>query len=64
MLAQDCVLFNDTLEHNILYGRLTASDTDMIDASAAASLDTHIQERFERKYQTVVGERGLRLSGK
>jgi len=63
MVPQDTVLFNDTLKHNILYGKLKASEDEMRHVSASASLDGHVQRRFEQHYDTIVGERGLRLSG-
>jgi ABC-type transport system involved in Fe-S cluster assembly fused permease/ATPase subunit len=63
VVPQDCVLFNDTLQHNLRYGRLDASDEEVLAVAKAAALDSHVQERFPQKYETVVGERGLRLSG-
>ena len=63
MVPQDTVLFNDTLKHNILYGKLKASEDEMRHVSASASLDGHVQRRFEQHYDTIVGERGFCLSG-
>ena len=68
VVPQDVALFNDTLEHNINYGSLTignpsASRENMVRVASAAALHRHVQERLPDQYQTVVGERGLRLSG-
>ena len=45
------------------YGRPGASDEEVFDAARAASLHDAIINRFPQQYETVVGERGLRLSG-
>jgi len=63
MVPQDIVLFNDTIMQNIRYGCLDASDDDVIKAAEAACIHEAITTRFPRGYDTVVGERGLRLSG-
>mmetsp|Transcript_7021 Transcript_7021/g.25884 ORF Transcript_7021/g.25884 Transcript_7021/m.25884 type:complete len:831 (-) Transcript_7021:549-3041(-) len=63
VVPQDCVLFNDTIMYNIRYGRVGASDDEVMDAAQAASIHQSIVERFPKKYDTMVGERGLRLSG-
>ena len=63
VVPQDTVLFNDTIAHNVRYGDLSASDEQVRDACRAAALHDHIVDRFPQKYETVVGERGLRLSG-
>lgn len=62
VVPQDTVLFNNTIKYNIKYGRLTASDVDVISASRAADIHDKIMN-FPEKYDTQVGERGLRLSG-
>ncbi|MFT4571122.1 MAG: ABC-type transport system involved in Fe-S cluster assembly fused permease/ATPase subunit [Hyphomicrobiaceae bacterium] len=62
IVPQDTVLFNDTIEYNLLYGRPSASGAD---ARRAAEL-AHVAEAIGRMpdgYETVVGERGLKLSG-
>ncbi|CAL8084250.1 unnamed protein product [Calicophoron daubneyi] len=62
VVPQDTVLFNDTIEYNIHYGRQSATEEEM----RAAARDADIHERvleFPKGYQTVVGERGLKLSG-
>ncbi|KAM0829464.1 hypothetical protein ACQ4PT_066857 [Festuca glaucescens] len=62
VVPQDTVLFNDTIKHNIQYGRLSASDEEVYDAARRASIHDTIMN-FPDKYDTVVGERGLKLSG-
>ena len=62
VVAQDTTLFNDTIKHNIKYGRLNASDDEVIEAARAAEIHEKIMT-FADKYETKVGERGLRLSG-
>ncbi|KAG2378040.1 hypothetical protein C9374_008662 [Naegleria lovaniensis] len=61
-IPQDCVLFNDTLKHNIEYGRLGSSDEEIKAAVDKAHL-TEIIERLPKGLDTQVGERGLKLSG-
>lgn len=62
VVPQDTVLFNDTIFHNIHYGRLTATEEEVYDAARHAAIhDTILQ--FPDQYQTRVGERGLKLSG-
>ncbi len=62
MVPQDTVLFNDSLYHNIAYGRPDASRAEVLEAARAASLDRFIVS-LPDGYDTVVGERGLKLSG-
>lgn len=62
MVPQDTVLFNDSLYHNIAYGNPAASREDVLAAARAAHLDAFIAQLPEG-YDTVVGERGLKLSG-
>ncbi|MBU1664927.1 MAG: ABC transporter ATP-binding protein/permease [Gammaproteobacteria bacterium] len=62
MVPQDTVLFNDSLYHNIAYGRPDASREEVLEAARAASLDLFIAS-LPDGYDTVVGERGLKLSG-
>jgi ATP-binding cassette subfamily B protein len=62
MVPQDTVLFNDSLYHNIAYGRPEASREEVLEAARAASLDQFIGA-LPDGYDTVVGERGLKLSG-
>ena len=56
------MLFNDSIEYNIRYGRPDANDEDVTRAARMAHLDRFI-ESLPRGYDTVVGERGLKLSG-
>ena len=62
VVPQDTVLFNDTLYYNIAYGDPKADGDRILAAAKAAQLDDFIQ-RLPGGYQTVVGERGLKLSG-
>ena len=62
VVPQDTVLFNDTILYNIRYGRPDATDTEVFEAARLAQIDTFIRALPEG-YQTMVGERGLKLSG-
>ncbi|XP_029305258.1 LOW QUALITY PROTEIN: ATP-binding cassette sub-family B member 6 [Cottoperca gobio] len=62
VVPQDTVLFNDTIQNNIRYGRITASDQEVEEAAAAADIHDKIIG-FPEGYDTQVGERGLKLSG-
>ena len=62
IVPQDTVLFNDTIRYNIRYGRPEASDAEVIEAARAAHIHEFI-EGLPAKYDTAVGERGLKLSG-
>lgn len=62
IVPQDTVLFNDSIEYNILYGRPTATQTEMIEAAKMARIDTFVQS-LPQAYNSQVGERGLKLSG-
>ncbi|XP_074036436.1 ABC transporter ATP-binding protein/permease Hmt-1 isoform X1 [Leptinotarsa decemlineata] len=62
VVPQDTVLFNNTIKYNIKYGRLTATEADVIDAARGADIHNKILT-FPEGYDTQVGERGLRLSG-
>ena len=62
IVPQDTVLFNESILYNIRYGRPDASEADIIAAARAASLHDFI-ESLPEKYDTRVGERGLKLSG-
>jgi ATP-binding cassette subfamily B protein len=62
IVPQDTVLFNDTLEYNIRYGRPEASDSEVLAVAEAAHLKALIQS-LPDGMQTRVGERGLKLSG-
>ena len=62
VVSQDTAMFNDTLAHNIGYGRLGASFSDIIAAAQAAQVHEFIQS-LPAQYDTLVGERGMKLSG-
>lgn len=62
IVPQDTVLFNDTLFANVQYGRPTATRDEVINAFSMAHLDAFVEDLPEG-YDTVVGERGLKLSG-
>ncbi len=62
IVPQDTVLFNDTIEYNIAYGRPGASHDDIVAAARAAYIHDFIMT-LPDGYQTTVGERGLKLSG-
>ncbi|EXB57588.1 ABC transporter B family member 25 [Morus notabilis] len=62
VVPQDTVLFNDTIFHNIRYGRLSATEEEVYDAARHAAIHDTIM-KFPQKYSTIVGERGLKLSG-
>lgn len=63
VIPQDCVLFNDKIFYNIHYGNLNASHDEVINAAKAAQLHDTIEKHFPSKYDSMVGERGLVLSG-
>ncbi|OWA52059.1 ATP-binding cassette sub-family B member 6, mitochondrial [Hypsibius exemplaris] len=62
VVPQDTVLFNAPIRYNIRYGRREATDAEVEEAAQAAEIHDRILT-FPEKYETVVGERGLKLSG-
>jgi ATP-binding cassette subfamily B protein len=62
MVPQDTVLFNDTIQYNIRYGRWEAPDQEVEEAARLAQIDGFIR-MAPKGYETEVGERGLKLSG-
>jgi len=62
IVPQDTVLFNDTIFYNIRYGRPDATRDEVFAAARAAQLHEFI-ESLPQRYETRVGERGLKLSG-
>ncbi|HYP82133.1 ABC transporter ATP-binding protein/permease [Variovorax sp.] len=62
IVPQDTVLFNDTIEYNIAYGRAGASHDEVVAAAKAARIHDFIMAT-PGGYETMVGERGLKLSG-
>lgn len=62
VVLQDVALFNDSIGENIAFARPGASREQVRDAARAAHADAFI-DRMERQYDTLVGERGIKLSG-
>ncbi|VAW14760.1 Efflux ABC transporter, permease/ATP-binding protein mlr7818 [hydrothermal vent metagenome] len=62
MVPQDTVLFNDTIGYNIAYGRPGATAEEIVAAARAAQVDDFVS-KLPAGYDTLVGERGLKLSG-
>jgi len=62
IVPQDTVLFNDTIEYNIAYGKPGSSKEDIVAAAKAASIHDFVAS-LPDGYATMVGERGLKLSG-
>ena len=62
IVPQDTVLFNDTIRYNIAYGRGDADETDVEQAARGAAIDGFIAA-LPDGYESMVGERGLKLSG-
>ncbi len=63
IVPQETILFSDTVMENIRYGRLDASDDEVIEAAVAANAHQFISDDLENGYETVVGEMGVKLSG-
>jgi subfamily B ATP-binding cassette protein MsbA len=62
IVPQETILFGGTIRENILYGRLNATEAEMIEAAKAANAHEFIMA-FPKQYDTIVGERGMNLSG-
>ncbi|KAJ7345996.1 hypothetical protein JRQ81_001946 [Phrynocephalus forsythii] len=62
VVPQDTVLFNDTIRNNIRYGRVDATNEEVVEAAITANIHERILS-FPEGYDTQVGERGLKLSG-
>jgi ABC-type transport system involved in Fe-S cluster assembly fused permease/ATPase subunit len=62
VIPQDTVLFHESIAYNLQYGNLQASWEQVLEASKKARLHESIQ-KFPQGYDTIVGERGLKLSG-
>ncbi len=62
VVTQETILFNDTVRNNIAYGRIDATDEDVINAAKLANAH-HFIEQLPLKYDSIIGERGTKLSG-
>lgn len=62
IVQQDIYLFNASIKENILYGRLDATDEEVVEAAKRANIHDYIMT-LENGYDTQIGERGVRLSG-
>ena len=62
IVQQDIYLFNDTIRENIRYGRLDATDEEIVDAARRANIHDYVMS-LPDGYDTRIGERGVRLSG-
>ncbi|MBQ1510008.1 MAG: ABC transporter ATP-binding protein, partial [Selenomonadaceae bacterium] len=62
IVPQETMLFSNTVRENIRYGRLDATDEEVVAAAKAANADVFIRE-LPKGYDTQIGERGLNLSG-
>ena len=62
IVSQDTTLFDDTIKNNIAYANLDASDEEIIEA-AKLSYSEEFINNLPNKYETIIGENGVRLSG-
>ncbi len=62
VVPQDTVLFNDTIRYNIAYGRPGATEEEVVEAAKLAQVHDFVM-KLPEGYKTMVGERGLKLSG-
>ena len=62
LVSQDTTLFDDTIKNNIAYADLDATDEEIKQAAKYSFADEFI-EKFPNKYETMIGENGVRLSG-
>jgi len=62
IVQQDVFLFNGSIRDNILYGRLDATEEEVIEAAKRANIHDYVMG-LEKGYDTEIGERGVRLSG-
>ena len=62
VVAQDTILFNDTIEGNISLGKLDATHDEIVAAAKVANAHDFIMET-DKGYQTNIGDRGMKLSG-
>ena len=62
IVQQDIYLFNASIRDNILYGRLDATEEEVVEAAKRANIHDYIMT-LDKGYDTIIGERGVRLSG-
>ncbi len=62
LVSQDTTLFDDTIKNNIAYANLEASDKEIVEA-AKFSFANEFIDKLPEKYETMIGENGIRLSG-
>tara|TARA_B100000963_G_scaffold324420_1_gene309936 strand:- start:3237 stop:4976 length:1740 start_codon:yes stop_codon:yes gene_type:complete len=62
LVSQDTTLFDDTIKNNIAYANLDASEKEIIEAAKFSFADEFI-DKLPKKYDTLIGENGIRLSG-
>ena len=62
LVSQETTLFDDTVKNNILYAKLDASEEEILQVSKNSYADEFIQ-KLPNKYNTIIGENGVRLSG-
>jgi subfamily B ATP-binding cassette protein MsbA len=62
VVIQETILFNTTIRENIRYGKLDATDEEVEEAARAANI-AHVIEALPLKYETRIGEEGVKLSG-
>ena len=62
LVSQDVLLFDDTIKNNIKYANLNSSDKEIYEAAKNSFADEFIQ-KLPNKYETIIGENGVRLSG-
>lgn len=62
IVQQDVYLFNSSIKENILYGRLDATDQEVVEAAKRANIHEYVMS-LPNGYDTVIGERGVKLSG-
>jgi ATP-binding cassette, subfamily B, bacterial MsbA len=62
LVSQDTTLFDDTIKNNIAYANLNATQSE-IESAAAHSFASEFIEKLPNKYETIIGENGIRLSG-
>ena len=62
LVSQDTTLFDDTIKNNIAYANIDASDTEIKEAAKLSYCEEFINE-LPQKYETIIGENGVRLSG-